>query len=268
MRKIEKHLLDHFTQKECLPIFYGYSGSLAHGTYIPEISSNINLFIVLQYPKQYYYGLGEIELNSSGNYSETINDILYDVEYFEITKFLTLLLNNSPNCINYLFINKDDRIIWNSKLWNYIENNYTEFVSQKYVISLKCWAERMIREALSINEEPNFKKIACSYQYITMALEYITDRQIRTNRTYIDADKIKFIKLKKEIDFDVDRIVELIDETQSYIEELLKDEIPDYLKHLIKEPLIPYNKINRTEIENHLNIILWTLNHQDENCNE
>lgn len=266
MRQIEQQLLKHLlaplqvTAKECIPLFYGYRGSLAHGTYIEGLSSDIDLFVVLQYPKQYYYGLGNIGIQSSGNYTETFNDIVYDVEYFEITKFLTLLLNNSPNCINYLFINKDDRIIWAyERLWNYIKNNYTEFVSQKYVKALMYWCNNLLED---FNKNSNYKDLANAYQYIVMAQEYILSKQIKTNRTHIDANKIKQIKLgnvylpttKHNVDIGYDVLTDInwrINFVESNIENIL-----------------PYNKVNRTEIENHLNIILWTLNHQDENCNE
>lgn len=254
MRQIESHILDHFTAKECIPIFYGYSGSLAHGTYLSGISSNINLFVVLQYPKQYYYGLGKIELKDSGKYIQTINDIVYDVEYFEITTFLKLMLDNSPNVINYLFINKEDRIIWNSKLWNYIENNYTEFVSQKYVKALLCWSKNLLED---FNKTNNYKDLANSYQYMKMANEYVNDLKINTNRSGIDASKIKEIK-------------QGIVKTTIPIKGLDVIEEMKWIKHIVNfkiKKIIEHSQVNRTEIEKHLNIILWTLQDQ-EVCNK
>jgi len=83
-----------------------YVGSKLYGTQTPDSDTDISGFFVA--PQEYYIGLKNIE---ELNRSEVIKDAAgkntsaaSDVKYYDIKKFIRLLLDNNPNILEHLFV--------------------------------------------------------------------------------------------------------------------------------------------------------------------
>jgi predicted nucleotidyltransferase len=104
-RKQQKTMMK-LPQIEPNTILMGYRGSHAHGTYIdpeqnPEFGTDdIDLMGVVVPPESYYLGLDTY--GSRG--TKEISQGPYDIVYYELRKFVSLLCKGNPNVIGLLWL--------------------------------------------------------------------------------------------------------------------------------------------------------------------
>lgn len=108
-------------------ILYGYRGSVAHGTYLPKKNwyhsddkDTMGVFIA---PIEYYFGLKNIETIELKQGEE-------DAVYYELRKFVRLLLKGNPNVLMMLWLN-DQHIIHLDDYGRMLIDNRDIFVSKK-----------------------------------------------------------------------------------------------------------------------------------------
>lgn len=81
-------------------ILLGQVGSHSHGTYIPPKAGgidDIDVMGVVVPPKEYYLGLKNFE-----HHCVWVDE--YDLTFYEIKKFMGLLLKNNPNVLGFLWL--------------------------------------------------------------------------------------------------------------------------------------------------------------------
>ena len=120
-----KHIADSIKLKglsfleklECIPeglILAGYRGSIAHGTYVPNINPNSiddkDIMGIYVAPKEHYLGFGRRDV-----YEKTLKD--YDFIHYEIIKFTRLLLKANPNVLMMLYLNEKHYIYASPTGW-------------------------------------------------------------------------------------------------------------------------------------------------------
>ena len=117
VEKIEKE-----QKVDCISAFV--TGSRLYGTDTPKSDYDIR-GVFISSKKQYLGFLDTINILGQNNEDDDL-----DFEFMEITKFLTLCLNNNPNIVEYLFI-PDNRMLFQSYEWKQILENKEYFLSKK-----------------------------------------------------------------------------------------------------------------------------------------
>jgi len=110
-------------------------GSKLYGTNTPQSDTDyVGIFIA---PEEYYFGLknvDEVDFSiESKNENGRNNSNAIDSKYYEIKKFFKLAIDNNPNIIELLFLNKEN-ILTNSETFNLIQENRKYFLSSEMVM--------------------------------------------------------------------------------------------------------------------------------------
>ena len=87
--------IEEMKAADCL-LFECTSGSRAYGTDTPESDTDVKGVFIL--PRQQFYGLDE---------TEQVNDASHDTTYYEIGRFVELLLKSNPNVLEILYAPED-----------------------------------------------------------------------------------------------------------------------------------------------------------------
>lgn len=117
-------------------VLYAYRGSHAHGTYIPSSDPNsiddIDTMGVFFYPLSYYLGVPGTEFKQTIE----VKQGEWDVVYYEIRKFIRLLMNNNPNVLMMLFLRESDylRMDWPGR----------EIIENKHLFASRLAAETFV----------------------------------------------------------------------------------------------------------------------------
>ena len=128
------------------------SGSRAYGLETPQSDTDYKGIFVL--PKKLFYGL---------NYTDQVNNETNDIVYYELKKFLDLLLKNNPNILELLATPKDC-ILYRHPLMDLIKPE--DFLSQLCCQTFAGYAQAQIKKARGLNKkisnpvEPERKTIA------------------------------------------------------------------------------------------------------------
>lgn len=107
-------------------IILAWRGSISHGTYIPKHIDDKDLMGVVIPPIEYYFGLK----NFGNKNSKTIYYNEWDIVFYELRKFVKLLLNSNPNVLSLLWLKKEYYINTNEYGDRLIENR-DKFISKK-----------------------------------------------------------------------------------------------------------------------------------------
>ena len=115
------------------------SGSQAYGLALPHSDTDIKGVFVL--PKAAYYGL---------NYTDQVNNVSNDEMYYEVKKFIDLLLKNNPNILE-LLATPDDCVLYKSSLMHLITQEM--FLSKLCNQTFGQYAYAQIKKARGLNKK-------------------------------------------------------------------------------------------------------------------
>lgn len=191
-------------------ILLGYRGSHAHGTYIdpdldPEFGTDdIDLMGVVVPPESYYLGLDSY--GSRG--TKEIVDGPYDIVYYELRKFVSLLCKGNPNVLSLLWLQPRfyHRLNFSAILLTEERNRFTftkqtvkahmgyalaqRHQMQKDPTNRAYMGER--RRALAQRFGYDVKHAAHFYRLLAQVIELMEDEFLNVNRH--DAETLKEIK--------------------------------------------------------------------------
>lgn len=135
-----KKLTIDFLWENNLVLYEHYRGSYAQGTYIEGISDkDIGGIFIL--PKEYMYGL-------QVNYVPQVSNETNDVVYYELGRFMELVLKNNPTIIESLFVDKKF-VIYEHPLMKYIKDISSSYISKKLIYSMFGFAKSQIKKCTS-----------------------------------------------------------------------------------------------------------------------
>ena len=96
-------------------ILLGYRGSVAHNMYIssadPNSIDDIDLMGVFLAPENFYIGLKQHKSKQTKEISKEIDGVMWDCVYYELRKFVKLLLKGNPNTLSLLWIKPEHYLI-------------------------------------------------------------------------------------------------------------------------------------------------------------
>lgn len=144
-------------KQQDLILFEAVSGSRAYGLALPH--SDIDIRGVYYLPKSYFYGL---------NYIPQISNETNDEVYFELGRFVELLLQNNPNVLELLA--SPERCIQIKKpIMNLLKSEY--FLSKQCQQSFAGYAFGQIKKARGLNKKivnplPKEKKSLLAFCFI------------------------------------------------------------------------------------------------------
>jgi len=115
------------------------SGSHAYG--LNHADSDIDKRGVFVLPKTQFYGL---------HYKEQVNDELNDEVYYELKRFMSLLIKNNPNILELLLI-PDDCILFRHPLFERIK--IEDFLCKKAKYTFAGYATAQIKKARGLNKK-------------------------------------------------------------------------------------------------------------------
>lgn len=117
------------------------SGSRAYGLDTPTSDTDIKGVFYL--PKSYYYGL-------HGDYIPQISNTTNDVVYYELGRFVELLLQNNPNIME-LLATPPDKILYKHPLMNQFKSEW--FVSKLCQKTFAGFALSQIKKSRGLNKK-------------------------------------------------------------------------------------------------------------------
>ncbi|MFA9488463.1 MULTISPECIES: DNA polymerase beta superfamily protein [unclassified Mannheimia] len=144
-------------KQQNLILFEAISGSRAYGLALPH--SDVDIRGVYYLPEQYFYGL---------NYIPQISNETNDEVYFEIGRFVELLLQNNPNVLE-LLASPEHCIQIKKPIMNLLKREY--FLSKQCQQSFAGYAFGQIKKARGLNKKivnplPKEKKSLLEFCFI------------------------------------------------------------------------------------------------------
>lgn len=134
-----KKLTIHTLKERNLIVLECISGSKAYGLDTPTSDTDIKGIFIL--PKEEYYAL---------NYVGQVNDEKNDVVYYELNKFLEMLIKNNPSTIELLNTRSDEIIYKHTALDALVPSIY---LTKKCQFSFGNYAISQIKKAKGLNKK-------------------------------------------------------------------------------------------------------------------
>ncbi len=126
-----------------------WRGSVAHGMYVPKSDRNSiddkDLMGIYIGPIEHYLGFGRKTV-----YEKWEGE--WDCVFYELRKFVGLLLNCNPNVLSLLWL-KPNQIICESLLGERLRENRNLFVTKKAYHSFSGYAHAQFKKMISFNQE-------------------------------------------------------------------------------------------------------------------
>ena len=126
-----------------------WRGSVAHGMYVPKSDPDSiddkDVMGVYIAPIEHYLGFGRQDV-----YEKWEGE--WDCVFYELRKFIGLLLNCNPNVLSLLWL-KDNGIIYESPLGQLLRENRDLFVTKKAYHSFSGYAHAQFKKMISFNQE-------------------------------------------------------------------------------------------------------------------
>jgi uncharacterized protein len=126
-----------------------WRGSVAHGMYVsssdPDSIDDKDLMGVYIGPLEHYLGFGRKEV-----YEKWEGE--WDCIFYELRKFVGLLLNCNPNVLSLLWL-KPNQIIYENCIGERLRENRDLFVAKKAYHSFSGYAHDQFRRMVSFNQE-------------------------------------------------------------------------------------------------------------------
>ena len=152
MQKVELKGLSPDQIERLLPeglISLCWRGSVAHGMYVPQSDSDSiddkDVMGVYIGPVEHYLGFGRKDV-----YEQWEGE--WDCVFYELRKFIGLLLNCNPNVLSLLWL-KPNGIIYESELGARLRENRDLFVTKKAYHSFSGYAHAQFKKMISFNQE-------------------------------------------------------------------------------------------------------------------
>ncbi|WLF83949.1 DNA polymerase beta superfamily protein [Moraxella sp. ZY210820] len=131
----------HDLKSQNLILLECISGSKAYGLDTPTSDTDIKGVFYL--PKSYYYGLHK-------QYIPQIANETNDIVYYELGRFIELLLQNNPNMME-LLATPSDKILYKHPLMNYFKPEW--FISKLCMQTFAGFATAQIKKARGFNKK-------------------------------------------------------------------------------------------------------------------
>lgn len=130
-------------------ILLGWRGSVAHGMYVPKSDPDSiddkDVMGVYIAPIEHYLGFGRKDV-----YEKWEGE--WDCVFYELRKFIGLLLNCNPNVLSLLWV-KENGIIYENSLGSMLRENRHLFVTKKAYHSFSGYAHDQFKKMISFNQE-------------------------------------------------------------------------------------------------------------------
>lgn len=127
-------------------------GSSLYDTALPDGKSDIDLGGIYLAPKEVLFGLSE-------NYQSQISDEKNDITYYELGKWVELLMRANPNALESLYIPKDKVIGDIHPAIQLFIDNREMFLTKECFKSLVGYAYTQIQKATGLNKKINWDVI-------------------------------------------------------------------------------------------------------------
>jgi predicted nucleotidyltransferase len=151
-RKIELKGLSPHQIDRLLPeglVSLCWRGSIAHGMYVPKSDPDSiddkDVMGVYVGPLEHYLGFGRRDV-----YEQWEGE--WDCVFYELRKFIGLLLNCNPNVLSLLWL-KPNGIIYENALGARLRGNRDLFVTKKAYHSFSGYAHAQFKKMISFNQE-------------------------------------------------------------------------------------------------------------------
>jgi hypothetical protein len=126
-----------------------WRGSVAHGMYVPKSDPDSiddkDVMGVYIAPIEHYLGFGRKDV-----YEKWEGE--WDCVFYELRKFIGLLLNCNPNVLSLIWL-KESGIIYESSLGRLLRDNRDLFVTKKAYHSFSGYAHDQFKKMISFNQE-------------------------------------------------------------------------------------------------------------------
>ena len=126
-----------------------WRGSVAHGMYVPKSDPNSiddkDLMGIYIGPFEHYLGFGRKDV-----YEKWEGE--WDCVFYELRKFIGILLNSNPNVLSLLWI-KPNQIIYENPIGARLRENRDLFVTKKAYHSFSGYAHAQFKKMVSFNQE-------------------------------------------------------------------------------------------------------------------
>lgn len=184
-------------------ILLGFRGSIAHGTYVASTDPNSiddkDIMGVYIAPKEHYLGFGKRDV-----YEKFYN--MYDCVFYEVRKFVSLLLKSNPNVLGLLWLSPQ-YYIYKTEEGQLLIDNRELFVSKQAFLSFNGYAwgqfHRMTHYKFEGYMGEKRKQLVDKYGYdiknavhlirlLEMGIEYLTEGKLYVERS--NATKLLSIK--------------------------------------------------------------------------
>lgn len=140
--------IDNIKEKGLLAYEY-VRGSSLYDTALPDGKSDIDLGGIYLAPKEVLFGLSE-------NYQSQISDEKNDITYYELGKWVELLMRANPNALESLYIPKDKVIGDIHPAIQLFIDNREMFLTKECFKSLVGYAYTQIQKATGLNKKINW----------------------------------------------------------------------------------------------------------------
>lgn len=140
--------IDNIKEKGLLAYEY-VRGSSLYDTALPDGKSDIDLGGIYLAPKEVLFGLLE-------NYQSQISDEKNDITYYELGKWVELLMRANPNALESLYIPKDKIIGDIHPAIQLFIDNREMFLTKECFKSLVGYAYTQIQKATGLNKKINW----------------------------------------------------------------------------------------------------------------
>lgn len=126
-----------------LLLYHYIRGSKAYG--IDTATSDTDYGAIYVCPQDQILGLPQL-------YQKEISDAKHDIAWYEIGKFMEMLLKSNPNVLEALFLD-DEFILYEHPLMTEIKKHRNEFVTRKCFGALIGYAYEQIKKARGLNKK-------------------------------------------------------------------------------------------------------------------
>jgi hypothetical protein len=124
-----------------LILFKMIAGSKAYGTDIPTSDTDIRGVFIL--PQEDMYGL---------NYIEQVNDEKNDIVFYELKRFIELLMSNNPNILE-LIAAPEDCILYKHPIFDMLLAEKEKFITTRCKLTFGGYAQMQIKKARGLNKK-------------------------------------------------------------------------------------------------------------------
>src|SRR4030095_4135091 len=144
-----------------------WRGSVAHGMYVPNSDpDSIDDKDVMGFyigPLEHYLGFGRKDV-----YEEWEGE--WDCVFYELRKFMGLLLNCNPNVLSLLWV-KPNGIIYENEFGERLRNNRDLFVTKKAYHSFSGYAHDQFKKMISFNQEAQLLMQQLEEQLVSFGID-------------------------------------------------------------------------------------------------